>query len=84
MELEIINKLYLELSQIATAKTARELELEDLLVSAHAIAKRKGEDVDWERFSNKLQKAGIGSVTAKSFRVPKGSYPERESHDTPE
>lgn len=28
MELEIINKLFLELSQVATAKTARELELE--------------------------------------------------------
>lgn len=28
MELETINRLYLELSQIATAKTARELELE--------------------------------------------------------
>ena len=31
MELEIINKLYLELSQIATAKTKQELELESLL-----------------------------------------------------
>lgn len=28
MELETINKLFLELSQFATAKTARELELE--------------------------------------------------------
>lgn len=27
MELEIVNKLYLELSQVATATTARELEL---------------------------------------------------------
>lgn len=31
MDLEIINKLYLELSQIATAKTARELVLESAL-----------------------------------------------------
>ncbi len=31
MDLEIINKLYLELSQVATAKTARELELESAL-----------------------------------------------------
>lgn len=38
MELEIINKLYLELSQVATVKTRRELELEDLLRSALAIA----------------------------------------------
>lgn len=29
MELEIINKLYLELSQVATARTQRELALED-------------------------------------------------------
>jgi len=34
MELETINKLYLELSQIATAKTRRELELETLLAQA--------------------------------------------------
>ena len=43
MELDTVNKLYLELSQIATAKTARELELEDLLTSARAIAQRGGE-----------------------------------------
>ena len=30
MELETINKLYLELSQVATAKTAREIELEQM------------------------------------------------------
>ena len=34
MELEIINKLFLELSQIATAKTSRERELESLLAQA--------------------------------------------------
>ncbi len=32
MELETLNKLYLELSQVATAKTKRELELENVLV----------------------------------------------------
>ena len=69
MELETVNKLYLELSQVATAKTARELELEDLLTSARAIAERKGDDVAWERFSERLRKAGIGSVTARTFRV---------------
>jgi hypothetical protein len=30
MELELLNKLFLELSQIVTAKTAREIELERL------------------------------------------------------
>lgn len=33
MELETINKLYLELSQIATAKTAKEITLQDALSS---------------------------------------------------
>lgn len=36
MGLDTINKLYLELSQVATAKTAREIELEK-------VAKRRGE-----------------------------------------
>lgn len=69
MELETINKLYLELSQFATAKTRRELVLEDLLVSARAIAERKGKDTAWERFSEQLRKEGIGCVTAKVFKV---------------
>lgn len=69
MNLETVNKLYLELSQVATAKTARELELEDLLTSARAIAERKGELTHWERFSERLAKAGIGSVTAKVFMI---------------
>jgi hypothetical protein len=37
MQLETINKLYLELSQIATAKTARQLELEAEIGQAHHI-----------------------------------------------
>jgi len=37
MELETINRLYLELSQFATAKTRRELELEKAL--NHELAK---------------------------------------------
>lgn len=68
MDTETINRLYLELSQFATAKTAREKELEDLLVSARAIAERKGRDTAWERFSKRLEKAGIGCVTARTFR----------------
>ena len=63
MELETINKLYLELSQIATAKTAREIELESLLTTAKAITERKGAETDWKRFSDRLANAGIGSVT---------------------
>ena len=44
MELETVNKLYLELSQIATAKTARELELEDMLRSAQEAETRRWEE----------------------------------------
>ena len=76
MELETVNKLYLELSQVATAKTARELELEereleleDLLTSARAIAQRGGEATAWDRFDAAVARAGVGSVTAKVFKV---------------
>jgi hypothetical protein len=69
MNLETVNKLFLELSQFVTAKTARELELEDLLSSAREIARRQGEGTAWERFDNRLAEAGISAVTAKTFRV---------------
>lgn len=69
MELETINELYLELSQVATAKTAREIALEDLLRSAHAIAVRKGEDTAWERFAASIQALGIGSITPRVYKV---------------
>lgn len=68
MQLKTINKLYLELSQVATAKTAREIELEDLLTSARCIAQRNGHDTHWKRFDERLASAGIGSVTAKVFK----------------
>lgn len=51
------------------AKTARERELEDLLVSARAIAQRKGADTAWERFDERLASFGIGCITAKVFKV---------------
>lgn len=69
MELETINKLYLELSQFATAKTARELELEELLRSAHAIAERQGAGTKWDRFAASLAAAGISAVTARTYRI---------------
>lgn len=93
MELGTINKLFLELSQVATAKTARELELErqldasqsvrkrvavleDLLTSAHAIAQRGGYRTSWTDFANRLAEFGIGSTTAKTFRMPDGQPAE--------
>lgn len=69
MELETVNRLYLELSQFSTAKTTREIELEDLLMSARAIAERRGQDTAWARFSERLGAAGIGSVTPKTFKI---------------
>jgi hypothetical protein len=48
---------------------AREKKLIDLLISARCIAERKGEDTAWVRFSAAIEKEGIGSVTAKVFRI---------------
>lgn len=69
MQLETINKLFLELSQVATVKTQRVLDLEDLLISARAIAHRKGEETAWERFDQQLKDAGIGSITPRTFKI---------------
>lgn len=52
-----------------TLKSKRELELEELLKSAHCIAIRKGEGTAWEEFAQRIQKSGIGSVTARTYRV---------------
>ncbi len=70
MQLETINKLFLELSQVATAQTAREALLEDLLMSARCIAERRGENTAWETFATRLAQCGIGNVTAKVFKIP--------------
>lgn len=72
MELETINKLYLELSQVATAKTKREAELEDLLRSACAIAERNGKDTHWPRFLHSASQLGINGVTARTYRLLPG------------
>lgn len=69
MELETINKLYLELSQVATAKTKRELELEELLRSACCIAERNGEGTHWGRFADSIRQKGLNGVTARTYRV---------------
>jgi hypothetical protein len=44
-------------------------EMEELLRSARCIAERKGEGTHWERFSESIAKLGIGSVTARTYRV---------------
>lgn len=62
MELKTINKLYLELSQVATAKTAREIELRNVLERANdlcrtmsAIVQRQGAETNWSAFQEKLR-----------------------------
>lgn len=63
MDLDIINRLYLELSQVATATTNRELKLEAALKGANeicrsmaAIADREGAETNWEAFRKQLAK----------------------------
>jgi hypothetical protein len=62
MQLETINKLYLELSQVATARTATEVKLmlmiqeaNEVLRSVWQIAERNGE-ADWQNFRVRLSK----------------------------
>ena len=80
MSNETIDRLFLELSQFTKAKTAREIELEDPLVSARAIAERRGECTAWERFSKRLADAGIGCVTAKVFKILPCDMKHNETH----
>lgn len=47
----------------------RENELTELLRSARCIAERRGEDVAWERFATSVLNAGVGSVTARTYRM---------------
>lgn len=44
-------------------------ELTDVLTSARCIADRQGADTAWARFSERIGALGIGSVTAKVFKV---------------
>lgn len=60
-------------------KTERENLLEDLLTSARVIAQRKGANTAWERFDARLKTAGIGSVTAKVFKVLPSDLEESEN-----
>ena len=44
-------------------------EMEALLQSARAICRRHGELTAWERFDASIAKLGIGSITARTYRV---------------
>ncbi len=43
--------------------------LQDLLSSARVIAQRNGEDTAWQRFDERIASLGIGTITAKTFKV---------------
>lgn len=59
MELGIINRLFLELSQFATAKTRREIELERQLASARADEREQCAIVADELFHSYSHRAGL-------------------------
>ena len=44
-------------------------ELTALLESAHLIARRQGADTAWDRFAESIKKAGVGYVTARTYKV---------------
>lgn len=47
----------------------RAVALEELLRSARCICERKGADTAWERFDASIAAYGIGSVTARVYKV---------------
>ena len=44
-------------------------EMEQLLQSARAICRRRGELTAWDRFDASIAKLGIGRITARTYRV---------------
>lgn len=54
MELETINKLYLELGQVATAKSNYTLQLEGLIRCFSPTVDRKGKNTDWDKISKRI------------------------------
>lgn len=53
----------------APIPSPREKRLEELLMSAAAIAARRGEGTAWERFGAGIKAEGIGQITARTYRV---------------
>jgi hypothetical protein len=58
-------------------------QLEDLLRSARCIAERKGEGTAWERFSASIGALGIGSITARVYRVLPDDSPNGRDEPRP-
>ena len=64
MELETINKLFLELSQFTTAKTKRELELEEIIKN-QVLPEKVQRIIEAAKFCNYCPEAG-GYVDGRS------------------
>lgn len=52
-----------------SVKTNREAEMEELLISAHAIALRAGAFTAWDRFAASIKRLGIGATTARTYKI---------------
>ena len=82
MELETINKLYLELSQITTATTAREILLQKQL----AEAQRDTERLDWmiEQCAYVVSDPYCGDGYWLNYLRPDGTlWTQATAHETP-
>jgi DNA repair exonuclease SbcCD ATPase subunit len=62
-EIELVNA-NIEIEELRQ----RVAELKDILTSARSIAKRRGVDTAWDTFDRRIERAGIGHITAKNFR----------------
>lgn len=49
--------------------SSREVELGELLRSACAIAERRGDGTNWDRFIASVHKLGLNGVTARTYRL---------------
>lgn len=60
---------WIDAEVVDEAKTPRELEMEELLRSACAIAERNGHGTHWKRFIASINKLGLNGITARTYRV---------------
>jgi hypothetical protein len=60
MELEIINKLYLELSQVATARTSREIACEEALREIYETPMKVKDSKRWAVTMKDLAQGALG------------------------
>jgi len=78
----MIDKLFLELSQVTLATTPRERNLQarvdcllGLAAIANAIAEREGSDTDWDAFRKLLRKHAAGLVPVYTYKLSSSSAP---------